>query len=479
MPQLMRSRLASAVVVFVVALAFRAVFASEYLWAWDSVLYARAIADFDVASGRPHPPGYLFYVLLARAATWLTGEANAGLVLVSMIAGAATCAAGFLMGARLFGAAVGVLAAAILIADPLLWHYSEVAYPYTLLALLSGSVGALLWRSRGGGAGRALAASLALGLAAGFRQDLLLLLGPMWVWTLAGRSPAAILGNVAALAVGCAMWLAPSAWSSGGLERYLAVTASQVTGVSSIGGSEPQGFRENALMIAIGLRWQLHWLIALAPLGAWVLLRRGDASRALRPLALWIAPAVLTYLLFHIGEWAYTLSVAVPFALLAAVGGTALMQGARSTIVRPAIVVAIGAALVLNAHSFVLGEGRFSARAIAGHDDGLAIRFAEYRARFPATETVIIAEGGYQHARYYLPEYRTFYVPAGSRVTRRTLEVGPQVRRAMLFLGEPQAHPKTKTRTVVLGSGVDIHYVPLESRSRLVVLDGYVAVEHD
>ncbi|HEX9437497.1 MAG TPA: hypothetical protein VGA16_10125 [Candidatus Limnocylindria bacterium] len=479
MSQVARSPLASAVVVFVIALAFRAVFASGYLWAWDSVLYARAIGDFDVASGRPHPPGYLFYVLLARAATWSTGEANAGLVLVSMIAGAATCAAGFLIGARIFGAAVGVLAAAILIADPLLWHYSEVAYPYTVLAVLSGSVGALLWRSRGGGAGRALGASLALGLAAGFRQDLLLLLGPMWVWTLAGRSPAATLGNVAALALGCLMWLAPSAWSSGGLDRYLAVTASQVAGVSSIGGSEPQGFRENALMIAIGLRWQLHWLVGLAPLGAWMLFRRADARGALWPLALWITPAVLAYLVFHIGEWAYTLSVAVPLALLAAVGGTALMQAVRSTMVRPAIAVAIGAAIVLNAHSFVLGAGRFSARAIEGHDAGLAIRFAEYRARFPATDTVIIADGGYQHARYYLSEYRTFYVPAGSPVTRRTLQIGPEVRRAMLFLGEPQAHPQTKTRTVALGNGVDIHYVPLDRGSRLVVLDGYVAVEDD
>lgn len=475
----MRSRLAYAAVVFVIALALRAPFASEYLWAWDSVLYARAIEEFDVSSGRPHPPGYLFYVLLARAATWLTGEANAGLVLVSLIAGAATCAAGFLIGARIFGAAVGVLVAAILIADPLLWHYSEVAYPYTLLALLSGSVGVLLWRSRGGGAGRALVASLALGLAAGFRQDLLLLLGPMWVWAVAGRSPGAILGNAAALALGCVMWLAPSAWSSGGLERYVAVTASQLVGVSTLGGSEPQSVRENALMVAIGLRWQLHWALPLAPLGAWLLLRRGDPRRTLWPLALWTAPAVLTYLLFHIGEWAYTLSVAVPLALLAALGGTALLEAARSTVVRPAIAVAIGAAIVLNAHSFVLGGGRFSARAIEGHDDGLAIRFAEYRARFPPTETVIIAEGGYQHARYYLPEYRTFYVPSGAKVTRRTLQVGPEVRRAMLFLGEPRAHPKTKTRTVALGNRVDIHYVPLERRSRLVVLGGYIAVEND
>lgn len=474
-----RPLLVGVAVVFAIALALRGPFASQYLWAWDSVLYARAIADFDVASGRPHPPGYLFYVLIARAATWLAGEANAGLVVVSVLAGAAVCAAGLLVGVRIFGLAIGVLAAAILIADPLLWHYSEVAYPYTLLALLTGSVGALLWWSRGGGAGRALVTSLALGLAAGFRQDLLLLLGPMWVWAIAVRGPGTVLASAAVVALGSLAWLLPTMALSGGLERYVSVTAAQIAGHSPIGGTGPQGVRENVLMTLIGLRWQLHWALPLAPLGAWVLIRRHQLRTRLWPLALWITPAVATYMVFHIGEWAYTLSVAVPLALLAAIGGIALIEAFRSTALRAGGAAAIAAAVALNAHSFVLGEGRFSARAIEGHDAGLAIRFAEYRARFPASETVIIAEGGYQHARYYLPEYRVFYVPSGTTVKRRTLDVGPEVRRAMLFLGEPRAHPRTRTRTVSLENGVDLHYVPLERRSRLVVLDGYILVEFD
>ena len=91
---------AGAGVVFLIALLVRLPFGSEYLWAWDSVLYARALEDFDVSAGRPHPPGYLFYVLSARVAAFLTGDANAGLVLVSIVAGAATFAVGGLVALR-------------------------------------------------------------------------------------------------------------------------------------------------------------------------------------------------------------------------------------------------------------------------------------------------------------------------------------------------------------------------------------------
>jgi len=477
--QLTRPRLAGAAVVFAAAFALRLPFASEYLWAWDSVLYARAIDDFDVASGRPHAPGYLFYILVARAATWLTGDPNGGLVLVSMVAGAATCAVGFVVGSRLFGLSVGVLAAAILVADPLLWHYSEVAYPYALLALLSAIVGGLLWWSRRGAPARLLAASLAFGIAGGFRQDVLLLLGPLWLWAIVGRGPRLMFTSVVAVAFGSLAWLVPTAALSGGLVRYVAVTASQLAGVSTLGGSDPQTVEQNLLMTLIGLRWQLHWALPLAPLGAWVLLRHHALRSTAWPLALWVVPAVVTYLAFHIGEWAYTLSVAVPLALLAAVGGGALVDAARPRAARAGVAVAMAGALVLNAHSFVLGEGRFSARAIDGHDDGLAIRFAAFRERFPPSETVIIAEGGYQHARYYLPEYRVFYVPPGARVTRRVLAVGPEVRRAMLFLGEVRAHPRTPVRSVALEGGLEIRYVSLGRGSRLVVQDRLVSVEND
>ena len=63
-------------------------FATHTLWAWDSVLYARALEQgfhvgVDLADQRPHPPGYLFYVGGAAAARLFTGDSNAALVVTS------------------------------------------------------------------------------------------------------------------------------------------------------------------------------------------------------------------------------------------------------------------------------------------------------------------------------------------------------------------------------------------------------------
>ena len=48
----------------------RVAFAAQTLWAWDSVLYARALEQgfhvgVDLAEQRPHPPGYLFYLAIS------------------------------------------------------------------------------------------------------------------------------------------------------------------------------------------------------------------------------------------------------------------------------------------------------------------------------------------------------------------------------------------------------------------------------
>jgi len=64
---------------FALTLATRVPFASAQLWAWDSVLYARAIedgfhVDYATATQRPHPPGYIFYVATTAVARQFTAE---------------------------------------------------------------------------------------------------------------------------------------------------------------------------------------------------------------------------------------------------------------------------------------------------------------------------------------------------------------------------------------------------------------------
>jgi hypothetical protein len=59
---------------------------SQRLFSWDSANFALATLHIDIADHRPHPPGYLGYVLVARALDWLTHDVNTSLVLWNMIA---------------------------------------------------------------------------------------------------------------------------------------------------------------------------------------------------------------------------------------------------------------------------------------------------------------------------------------------------------------------------------------------------------
>lgn len=460
---------AGAAAVFLVALLARLPFGSEYLWAWDSVLYARALEDFDVSAGRPQPPGYLFYVLAARATTFLTGDANAGLVLVSAVAGAATCAVGFFAALRLFGLTAAVIASLILLTNPLLWHYSEVAYPYTVLALLAGGLGSALLASRGTPR-ESIALSFALGVAAGFRQDLLLLLAPLWLWSTGRRGVSLLATSACALAAGSLLWLVPSAILSGGLARYLALVSGQAMGVAAVlDGEAATSLARNVTMTAEGLRWQLLWLLPLLPLGAWRLARgrRRDGPPVIA-LALWFAAPLLTYVLLHIGERAYMLSLSVPLALAAAVGASGLLASARRPFTRAVVTAVVLAALIGNGASFVLGDGRFSRAEIRQHDRTLALQIAYIRGRLPPDETILLAEANYPLAQHYLPEYTTIYVQRGAAIAPRRI-ANPRVRQVVLFDDGVRVDSKTSIRTVRLSRGVELQYLPMRTRSVLLL----------
>src|SRR5579885_2931391 len=85
---LLASRGVDGLLLFLVALAIRLPFQTTVLYHWDSVLYARALAGFDVSESRPHPPGYLLYVGAARLAQLVLHDASASLVAVSQLGGA-------------------------------------------------------------------------------------------------------------------------------------------------------------------------------------------------------------------------------------------------------------------------------------------------------------------------------------------------------------------------------------------------------
>ncbi len=416
----MSDRVIAAALAAMVLLA-RVALASQTLWAWDSVLYARALEQgfhvgVDLGDQRPQPPGYLFYVAAASLARLVSRDSNAALVLVSVIASALTAATVYIGCRRYAGRLLALVLALGAASAPLVWTYGEVAMPYAPLGLLGIVLALSLRDARSRPWPSAVVASAALGLAAGFRQDLLLLLGPLWLWMLAPRSWRERGLCVAVLGLAALAWFVPSAVLSGGPAAYLASLGGQATRVGELSpAAGGDALLRNVLLTLYALWWGLLGFALLLVAAIVTSLRaRPSVSDDAAFFALWLIPAAMVYVTIHIGDPGYLMSVLPGLYVACAALLAHAAPAARHA------VVAVGAALfALNAAVFVLSDGPFSADAIARHDRSLEQRVAYIRTTFDRS-IVVIAQSEYLTARYYLPEYRVLFYGDAPEVLSRS-----------------------------------------------------------
>jgi hypothetical protein len=475
-----------AVALFGLTLATRVPFMSGQLWAWDSVLYARALedgfhVDYVVAGQRPHAPGYLLYVATAAVSRLITGESNSALVLVSMLASALAAASLFLFARRFASDRSAALVALAFALSPLVWQYSEVAYPYTLLGLLSIVLAACFAHTRGHGLRSALIASATFGAVAGFRQDLLLIFAPLWVWMVwplpwRGRAVTS-----AMVSLGCLVWLIPTAALSGGPFSYLDALLRQTDFVRATYSVFSQGLP--ALGINLGTTlYAIAWGLGLFALPV-VAITVFHAYRAIRWRAIkveqrdavliaWIVPALLLYITLHIGEWGYVLSIVPGLYVVAAI---AIDQAFAAPSRASRLILAAGVAVP--AFIFTTSSAPFSAAAIARQDWELASRVAYVRGHYLANTTLLLAREDFLLVRYYLPEYRTwFHDPEPYRSTLRRRRA-PKVNAIVVFTPGLQTTSAEALR-VRCAKDVELVYLAIEPGSVIELHnEGYTIAE--
>jgi len=428
-----------AIVLGLIVLVTRLPFVTHLLWEWDSVLYARALEQgFHVSADidqRPHPPGYAFYVASSSLARWIFSDSNAALVAISVLASALAAAAVYLLARRFASRELAAFAALAFAADPLVWAHGEIALPYVALALGSVSLALIFWDARHGGERRAILVSVAFGLAAGFRQDLLLVLGPLWLWSVAAGGAGRVVRSAVAVFSASLLWLVPSAIGSGGLNAYLNAVLAQsgsITGKSVVTGNDVLSYDVRFTILA--LAWGL-FATGVVLLGLLIApaLRWARAPRLRRPgelatfFLLWLVPGLGLYLLWIIGDWGYVLSILPALYVLCAAllaGALAGAHGRPVALVRGTLVALVAGTALF----FVFADARWSASLLAAHDRSVADRVSYVRGHFPVASTVLLAREDYQLARYYLDEYRAWlYDPAPARITDAPKTIPPTV----------------------------------------------------
>lgn len=463
---------------------------------WDSVLYARALDEFNPVAHQPQPPGYLFYVWTARLVRWLGAtDTNQAYLWVSQVAAALVPVVVYLLGCRLFGRAAGLAGALFAATAVAPWNYSGVAYPYTLLALLSGLLGALAWElglhhrpasigaatrapagAEPGGVPPLLAGAtgLALGLASGFRQDLVLFLGPLLLVSLGRPAPRRLLAAGVGLTAGGLAWFIPTVIASGGLAPYLSSLGRQsllVERDTSVTADGWQGLLWNLEHLRLFLIEQtLRW--AAVPLAIFLVAQGLGGTlwrdRRTRHLLLWLLPATLFYSLIHLGDVGYVFSL-LPATTIAAGAGTvtgARWLGGRSIWRDRALALPVGSLVVtptlvawwlltilpvLENDYVMFHTGRqYSILWQECRDKTLAGSLMLLQERYQPAETLLMAAGYYQQARLYLPEYPAWlYDPVDGPVFRRPVPAG--IRQVVAFGFRMQTRNQSNEEQILVG----------------------------
>jgi 4-amino-4-deoxy-L-arabinose transferase-like glycosyltransferase len=206
---------------------------SHWLDEWDSVNFALALDDFDVAKHQPHPPGYAIYVAAGKLIYLVIADHAAALTLVSSLAGAAVAAMFYVLLRRQSAWPVALGATILMALSPLYWLQSGLALTdmfgmiFVVAFLLVEDAAP---QTPHGERWQRIACGIIAGLSLGARPHFTLLIVVYWAirgWSSRPVHARQIWPALAGFVVGVAAWLIPAALATNGLDAYLSACVAQ------------------------------------------------------------------------------------------------------------------------------------------------------------------------------------------------------------------------------------------------------------
>ncbi len=416
-----------ALALFLLTLITRIPFASQTLYHWDSVNMAIGMQAYNVVEGAPQYPGYIVYIALAQIVDMVFHNPQTTMVVISVVSSGLSVVAMFYLGRSMFSPITGLIAALFLLTSPLFWFYGEIALPHALDLFAITFSAWMLYRIMEGDTRWLWPTIVFLGLLGGFRQQDLMFLGPLILFTcyrigIVRLGLAAVLGAIITLA-----WLIPTLAYSGGLQSYMAGSAAFTESfwrtTSIFLGAGTFGLRRNIIEKLIP--YTLYgWSLALLPALYGFARLPADGRRWLRSrktwfFILWLIPVLLFYALIHMGQQGLVF-VFLPALFVLSAEGLRRLFASRPVLLRAAtaIIVLAGAVVFIFVPTQPLGAGRgpklLTYDTLRQQDARMSNEIATVRANFQPENTVILA-ANWRHAQFYLPDYRLFRYTLGAK----------------------------------------------------------------
>jgi 4-amino-4-deoxy-L-arabinose transferase-like glycosyltransferase len=394
--------------------------APRYLYYFDAVNFALALEEFNPQIHQPQPPGYPLFVGVIRLLHRAIPGAEQTLFIAGLLAAVLATVLIFYAGAQLLGSRAGALAAVLLVFNPEFWFGGLTNPVRVYLALCSVAVGLLAWRAlrHPENPGWLYFTFGVLGLSAGFRPAVVVVLAPLllWVWFRTGAKIGRLLIGAIAAGAAAAPWVAAASIASGGLASWLDLiwqySNDQFRGSSAAFGAPRQAALE---MSKKALVWNgtgaLSWLWAV-PFAN----RRLDAESRQKWafLTVWFVPGFAFSALVHIGDPDHALAT-IPVLCIAggAVLDSFLYRRAGSRLLRTALAVAAVNALLFFLPSRGL-TGASSYRAVINRDLDNGRIFDTIRSLHSSGPMTIVHYNNavtWRQLSYYFPDDYVLHLP--------------------------------------------------------------------
>ena len=221
------------IIFLLLTILLRLPFMSQWLYHMDSVIYALGMEKFDFIQGTPPAPGYIAYIYLGKILCYFIRDANKSLVLIGILFSGLSCGMLYLLGKEMFGKRNGFISALLLLTSPLVWFFGEIALSAISGLFFSTLVAFFSYRAamvHRGKLSPAILSAVFLGIGSSFRQDLLIFLFPLWLFSIRKRPFKQILLGLSILFISSLIWIVPSSVLAKGLMPYLTLCRERMFG---------------------------------------------------------------------------------------------------------------------------------------------------------------------------------------------------------------------------------------------------------
>jgi hypothetical protein len=186
----------------------------------DAIQFALAFDRMDLAIHEPHPPGYIWFVLLGRLFKAITGNDELALSLCSIALGLVVLILLQAFVGKKFGRSASAFTGILFCFSPMSWFFSVVGLNYMADALVAVASLVLFYRKPDTLNGRQVFSRALIGaMLVGFRPQAIIYILPVWIYFLLLQKRQLVSG-IAGFIAGNAIWIGITMLAAGTVDIF-------------------------------------------------------------------------------------------------------------------------------------------------------------------------------------------------------------------------------------------------------------------